>query len=437
MAEHILETSARFIDQGVYEGPKSINRTTGELSEIAPDIAVVEAFSHVVAFRTDDGLVLFDTSLDTFAPRVISSLRRWSDAPVHTIAYTHGHNDHIGGAAAFMAEAKDRGLRRPRVVGHSNVKPRIDRYRLTNGYNAVINDRQFRAATGRPSAVSEGWSTGRFGPETWVEPDTVFDARLSIEVGGMRFDLQHDRGETDDHAWAWAPQHKAVCAGDFVIWVFPNAGNPQKVQRYPLEWARALRAMIALQPELLLPAHGLPVAGRDRIAVMLGDMARVLEVLVDATLSMMNAGARLDEILHTVRAPQDLLDKPYLRPAYDEPEFVVRNIWRLYGGWYDGNPAHLKPAPESRLAAEIAALAGGAHVLARRAREAADAGDARLACDLVELAAQAAPEDRNVHAARRDIYRQRRSEELSQMARGIYGAASEESARIVGDPTSA
>ena len=51
--------------------------------------------------------------------------------------------------------------------------------------------------------------------------------------------------------------------GDFVIWNFPNAGNPQKVQRYPIEWAAALRAMIAKEPELLLPAHGLPIAGRS------------------------------------------------------------------------------------------------------------------------------------------------------------------------------
>ena len=50
-------------------------------------------------------------------------------------------------------------------------------------------------------------------------------------------------------------------AGDFVIWNFPNAGNPQKVQRYPSEWAAALREMIAAGPELLVPAHGLPIAG--------------------------------------------------------------------------------------------------------------------------------------------------------------------------------
>ena len=26
----------------------------------------------------------------------------------------------------------------------------------------------------------------------------------------------------------------------------------------------------------------------------------------------------------------------------------MRNIWRLYGGWYDGDPSHLKPAPPAR-----------------------------------------------------------------------------------------
>jgi alkyl sulfatase BDS1-like metallo-beta-lactamase superfamily hydrolase len=101
--------------------------------------------------------------------------------------------------------------------------------------------------------------------------------------------------------------------------------------------------------------------------------------LHDQTVGLMNAGARLDDIVHTVRAPQHLLDRPYLRPVYDEPEFVVRNVWRLYGGWYDGNPARLKPAPDAALAAEIAGLAGGAHRLAERARELADVGDLRLA----------------------------------------------------------
>jgi len=214
--------------------------------------------------------------------------------------------------------------------------------------------------------------------------------------------------------------------------VFPNAGNPQKVQRYPLEWARALRQMAALEPELILPAHGLPIAGRARISGVLDDLASALESLVEQTLALMNEGARLDRIIHEVALPPASLERPYMRPVYDEPEFVVRNIWRLYGGWYDGNPASLKPAPDAALAAEVAALSGGADRLAARAEELAEQGDLRLACHLAEFAGLAAPDDVKVHRARHDVYDRRRRTELSLMARGIYDAAARVSGAVAG-----
>ena len=71
----LLALSARFIDEGIYEGPGSVNRVTAELSEVADGVAVVEAFSHVVVFSTHEGLVLFDTSLEAFAGRILASLR--------------------------------------------------------------------------------------------------------------------------------------------------------------------------------------------------------------------------------------------------------------------------------------------------------------------------------------------------------------------------
>ncbi|MGH9047634.1 MAG: alkyl sulfatase dimerization domain-containing protein, partial [Acidimicrobiales bacterium] len=79
----------------------------------------------------------------------------------------------------------------------------------------------------------------------------------------------------------------------------------------------------------------------------------------------MNAGATLDEILRL----------PYLEPTYDEPEFVARNVWRLYGGWWDGDPARLHPPSDVALAIEVASHSGGAAALGARAREIADAGD--------------------------------------------------------------
>jgi alkyl sulfatase BDS1-like metallo-beta-lactamase superfamily hydrolase len=367
--------------------------------------------------------VLFDTSLEPFAPAIRKSLRAWSEDPIDTIAYTHGHVDHIGGAGAFVAEARQAGRPDPKVVGHEGVVGRFARYDVTNGYNGIINKRQFAMLGGGMLGMSKD---GRWGPSEWVAPTATFREHLSLKVGDVDFELHHARGETDDHLWAWVPQHKALVVGDFVTWVFPNAGNPQKVQRYPAEWAHALREMAALEAELMLPAHGLPVAGRDRIQKVLGDLASVLETLVAQTLSLMNAGASLNEVLHEVQPPDELMTRPYLRPVYDEPEFVVRNVWRLYGGWYDGNPAHLKPSRDGTLATEVARLAGGPDKLAERAVELAE-DDPRLACELAEMAGLAAPDDGAVHAARAEVYGKRRDAELSLMAKGIYASAASES----------
>jgi alkyl sulfatase BDS1-like metallo-beta-lactamase superfamily hydrolase len=419
----LLALSARYIDEGVYEGPQSVNRVIQELSEVADGVAVVESFSHVVALTTDAGLILFDTSAAPFGPAVRDALRSWSSDPVHTIVYTHGHVDHVGGASVFMDEAAAGGRPRPQVVAHEAVPARFARYDRTNGYNAVINARQFGRTGLGMTSDNPTW------PREWVQPDATFDREHDLTVGGTEVRLRHARGETDDHCWAELPGIRAVCTGDFFTWVFPNAGNPQKVQRYPDEWAAALRDIAAIGPELLLPAHGLPVAGAERIGRVLGEAATALEALVEQTLALMNEGARLDRILAEVRVPGDLAERPFLRAVYDEPEFVVRNIWRLYGGWYDGNPAHLKPASDGALAAEVAALAGGVERLVARARDLAADGEMRLACHLAEMAALVEVDDPAVHAARAEIYRARRASELSLMSRGIFAAAAAESDR--------
>lgn len=143
----------------------------------------------------------------------------------------------------------------------------------------------------------------------------------------------------------------------------------------------------------------------------------------------MNAGMRLDEIVHEVKLDRAYLEKPFMQPTYDEPEFVVRNIWRLYGGWYDGNPANLKPAQDRAVADELAVLAGGALRLAERALELSES-DPRLACHLVEFAVLAEPGNRRAHAIRAEVYAHRRGLETSLMAKGIYGTAANESKEI-------
>ncbi len=424
MSEHPLELSTRLIDNGIVDSPP--NRVTQELTELADGIALIESFSHVVVVNTGDGLVTFDASGSASGPAVVESLRAWSDEPVHSIVYTHGHHDHVGGSRSFAADAESKGRPKPRVVGHEAVQRRFDRYAATAGYNNVINRRQFGGGS-----VADANTKRPFLPAGTLEVDTAYEDSMAETIGGVRFEYEHCKGETDDHTWTWLPEHKMISAGDQFIWNFPNCGNPQKVQRYPVEWAESLRAMAAKDPELFVPAHGLPISGAKRIRSCLETVATTLETLVAEVIDAMNSGATLNSIVNEVSVPAETLALPYLRPLYDEPEFVIRNIWRLYGGWYDGNPARLKPPSDAAIGAEITALAGGANALITRALELSGAGEHRLACQIIEFAAAAEPESHAVHEARSTIYSARRPAETSLMAKGIYKSAKAESDIVV------
>ena len=433
---HPIELSTKVIDTGIVDQP--LNRVTNDITELADNLDIVESFSHSVVWDTGDGLMCFDASGAGSGEAVVNSIRTWRNDAITSLVYTHGHADHIGGSVAFAHDAQTRGLPNPRVIGHENVSKRMDRYSTTNGLNVRINRRQFGGIKSdmKPNsgnmrealALDEG--AQYFIPPATLRPDQSFVDQLTIKAGDTVVEFHHARGETDDHLWGWIPEKKWIFTGDFVIWNYPNAGNPQKVQRYALEWAQALRKMISQGPELLLPAHGLPIEGKARIAMVLDDIATSLESLVMQVIDMMNTGETLDTIIHSVKVPQSILDKPYMRPFYDEPEFVVRNIWRLYGGWWDGAASRLKPAPDAVVAQELAALAGGANVLMNRALEIADS-DLRLACHLADLAGWAEPENAGIHANRAAIYDKRRRSELSLMSKGIYKSASRESEEVV------
>ncbi len=376
------------------------------LEEYRPGLSFVASFGNVTALDTPDGLALIDVGGPMAAAHIHGAVRGWSQRALRKVVYTHGHVDHVMGISAFAGEPGPA----PHVIAHCDVPARFDRYKLTAGWNGAINARQF----GLPGFT---W------PTDYRYPDEVYRDHLTLEFGGIRAELHHARGETDDHTWVWLPDHKTVVTGDLFIWAVPNCGNPQKVQRYPREWAIALRTMAALGAELLLPGHGPPIEGAARVHQALTETAALLESLHEQVLAQMNAGASLDTVLAEVRAPAALLERPYLRPVYDDPTFIVRALWRLYGGWWDGDPAHLKPPGERALAAEVASLAGGAGALIDRALAVADS-DLALACQLAEWAHAAAPGDAAIRKQRAELYTRRAAGEPSLMAKAIFTAAS-------------
>ncbi len=237
----------------------------GVITEVADNVATVHSTyfcGSVTAIRTAAGLVVIDTANAALAGQTLAAIRRWDDAPVHTVIYTHGHVDHTGGIGAIDAEADAQGRPRPRIVAHRAVRRRMERYKATQGFNSLVQGQQFN-------------SPGYVYPVGQRQPDEVYDDALVLEVGGARLGTvpRPRRHRRRDLSSGCPPP---LASGDFVIWMFSNAGNPRKVQRYAAEWAATLRRMQALAPAVLVPGHGPVIFGAARAAQVLDDGATLL-----------------------------------------------------------------------------------------------------------------------------------------------------------------
>jgi glyoxylase-like metal-dependent hydrolase (beta-lactamase superfamily II) len=387
----------------------------GEPAEVAPDVFMHPAFVNTYALRTTDGLVLVDPGFTHTSGTIHDLVRRWSDGPLRAAVYTHGHVDHAFGLRAFL-DAGDR----PEIVAQEACAARFHRYGLMHGWNASINQRQF--------ALPQPMFPQRFDPPTLLVRD-----RLTQRLGETTLQYSAAKGETDDALWLWVPERRYVFVGDLVIWQAPNCGNPQKVQRYPEEWADALETIAGCDAEWLFPGHGLAVQGRDAVRTVLTETARYLRTIVDEVRRRMNAGETPEDIFHAVEPDPVLAARPFLRATYDHPKFIVRNLLRLWGGWWNGNAAELLPATPARQAREIAALAGGVGAVVARGRALLAEGDAATAAHVAEWATRADPASRDAQALKRDVYARRLEEAESLMARGIFRAAMHDAQRALGE----
>ncbi len=341
-----------------------------------------------VLFETDEGLVVVDTGMAPGGPALVDAIRAVTTAPIHTIIYTHAHCDHAFGTWALVEASETR----PHIVAHADAVDRVSRYIKTWGKIS----RYMSQPPEHPPTLNE----------TFVEPDQVFHDRLSLDIGGERFDLVHRRGETDDQCYVSVPGRRMVASADYYQGFIPNAGNGKRVQRYIEDWALALREMAALDPVALLPAHGEPVLDEAVIQEDLGIHAELLEHIAAYTIDALNGGKRQDEVYQGLQIPPHLARHPTLNEQYVSPSDISKMVMRQYVGWWDDIPAHWAPAPFERLAAEYVDMAGGLGGLIDRARTRLD-DDLRVACELADWAWLAAPDDPEVLDLIIEAYRAR------------------------------
>lgn len=342
-------------------------------------------YVNVAAFETDEGLVLIDSGYAVAGPAIRDALRELSTKRVHTIVYTHHHADHAFGAWALLQASE-----RPQIVATDGFLQEVGMdIRLANYSNVRLND---QAPQDVPRSTAD-----------LAMPTRTISGDTTLTIGGEAFRLHPARGETADQLWVHVPGRGVVVSADYHQPFLPNAGNGKRRQRYLLEWAGALRAMVASNASRVLPLHGPAIEGRAAIADKLGAVAAALESVDTQVVEGLNAGLPQHEIFARVALPPALAGRPDMVEYYNRVPDLARMVLREYSGWWDDIPSHWSPSPLAAQAREIVALAGGqARVLARI--EALRESDAAMACHLADWAWYASPDDPAVLRAALSAY---------------------------------
>lgn len=324
--------------------------------------------SNTFMIVTPDGNVIVDTSGGAVAKAHRQALSAISNAPTKAIVLTHAHGDHTGGLPLWMEPQTQLIAHRARV----EFLAVLDRLR---GYFARSNAAQFGG--GAPAAT--GQAAGARAAA--IEPTVLTGDTHAFTVGGVTFEVLHTPGETPDHVTVWIPQFRAAFVGDNYYGSFPNLYTLRGTQpRWAMDYISSINKVLALEPEVVLPSHGQPIAGAAEVRRLLTRYRDAILHVHDETVNGMNEGKDVLALMREIKLPPAL----DIGESYGKISWSVRGIYEGYVGWFDGNPSTMF-GPARQAYPEMVRLAGGPDAVARRANELA-ASDPLLALYLTDMA---------------------------------------------------
>ena len=389
-------------------------------------LAVGFGLANSVLVEGDDCVFVVDAmgSVET-ATEVRRAFAAITPKPIRALIYTHNHADHVFGARGMAPDGD------VDVYAHATTEAAIDR--VVNVVRPILTVRAARMfgtylpSDGEDARVNDGVGpfleigTGTDGTAGLIRPTHTFEDALALELCGVRVELVHAPGETDDQIFVWLPDRRVLMPGDNLYKAFPNLYTIRgTAYRDVMDWVRSLDAMRALGAEHLAPGHTRPVSGADRIRDILTAYRDAIQFVHDQTVRGMNRGLTPDELVESIALPPHLARHPYLAELYGTVEWSVRSVYAGYLGWFDGDTATLSPASPDERARGLAELAGGPEALRAAVRAALADGREAWAAELAGALLRLDPDDGEARRAKAAALRALGQRSISPNGRNYY-----------------
>ena len=358
-------------------------------------VAIGYALANAILVEGENSNIIIDTTGTIETAREVKALfDAINSNPIEAIIYTHNHGDHTYGATVFAEDSN------PDIYAHDSTEEYLSRViGIIRPIISARSNRMFGNSLPRSEVENNGigpfLEIGRDGRQPGLlYPTKTFSDKIKFEISGVKVELFHAPGETNDQLFVWLPEKKALFPGDNFYKTFPNLytirGTPY---RDLAGWVNSIDMMRYLQPEFLIPSHTRPLVGQDNINKILTTYRDGIQFVHDQTVRLMNLGLGPNDIAETLVLPKHLGDSPYLKEFYGSPEWSAKNVFTGYLGWFNGNPSSLKPLPQIVEAENFIKLAGDWDSLFATAETAYSNGEFQWSLQLTDYLLKSKPDD--------------------------------------------
>ncbi|MBN49896.1 MAG: MBL fold metallo-hydrolase [Spongiibacteraceae bacterium] len=362
----------------------SAGRNAGELEQIPVAAKAFNDFVYIAygvgntsLVHTADGNVVIDTGLPIQGAKQKRLLQELAPGRTSHVILSHAHADHSGGTRFWLEPGTE-------VVTAREFVRKQEALNELEPYFWNRNRLLYPFMPEEPPKDGAMFSYGGIKPTRTIRQDETY----RFTQGGVRFEVISTPGaEGLDNICVWLPDHKILFTGDFFGPIFPMVPNLFTLRgekfRPPVEYMESLEKILALEPDVIIPAHFEPVVGADDIRQKIQATLDATRYIHDQTLAGMNAGKSLWELMKDIHLPEELA----LTQAHGKVSWNVRSIWEYYATWFRfESTTELYPVPVSAIYSELRELAGGAAPLIRKAGGHFEAGDYEKALHYIEIA---------------------------------------------------